>query len=91
MWEVLGDQLLFHSVILVTIGCVMLSLGSGGSIVEFALANNSACYTENRYRDIHARMVVSCGESKSGERGIFNREASQNRHSEMDVRWRIQF
>ena len=33
LWEVLGDQLLFHSVILVTIGCVMLSLGSGGSIV----------------------------------------------------------
>lgn len=44
---------------------------------EFALANNSACYTEKPDMETFMREWISLVESKSGERGIFNREASQ--------------
>jgi len=40
------------------------------------LANNSACYTEKPGMDVFMREWVALYESKSGERGIFNREAA---------------
>ena len=42
-----------------------------------ALANNSACYTEKPEFSQFMREWVALYESKSGERGIFNRVASQ--------------
>ena len=42
-----------------------------------ALANNSACYTEKPGMEVFMREWLALMESKSGERGIFNREASQ--------------
>jgi ribonucleoside-diphosphate reductase alpha chain len=42
-----------------------------------ALANNSACYTEKPDVGLFMREWLSLYESKSGERGIFNREAAQ--------------
>lgn len=42
-----------------------------------ALANNSACYTEKPDVGIFMQEWLSLYESKSGERGIFNREAAQ--------------
>ncbi len=42
-----------------------------------ALANNSACYTEKPDVGIFMKEWLSLYESKSGERGIFNREAAQ--------------
>jgi len=42
-----------------------------------ALANNSVCYTEKPDIGIFMREWVSLYESKSGERGIFNREAAK--------------
>lgn len=42
-----------------------------------ALANNSACYTEKPDVGVFMREWVSLYDSKSGERGIFNREAAQ--------------
>ena len=45
---------------------------------EFALANNSACYSEKPDMETFMREFLSLVESKSGERGIFNRAASQN-------------
>ena len=44
---------------------------------ERALANNSACYTEKPDVGLFMQEWLSLYESKSGERGIFNREASQ--------------
>ncbi|MBT8449204.1 MAG: hypothetical protein KJO69_05915, partial [Gammaproteobacteria bacterium] len=44
---------------------------------EFALANNSACYTEKPDMETFMREWLSLVESKSGERGIFSRDASQ--------------
>jgi len=44
---------------------------------EFALANNSVAYTERPDMESFMREWLSLVESKSGERGIFNREASQ--------------
>lgn len=44
---------------------------------EFALANNSACYTERPDMETFMREWLSLVESKSGERGIFSRDASQ--------------
>ena len=41
-----------------------------------ALANNSACYTEKPDVGIFMQEWLSLYESKSGERGIFNREAA---------------
>lgn len=43
-----------------------------------ALANNSACYTETPDVGNFMQEWVALYESKSGERGIFNREASKN-------------
>lgn len=42
-----------------------------------ALANNSACYTERPGTDVFMREWLALYDSKSGERGIFNREASK--------------
>lgn len=42
-----------------------------------ALANNSACYTERPDVGIFMQEWLALYESKSGERGIFNREAAQ--------------
>jgi ribonucleoside-diphosphate reductase alpha chain len=44
---------------------------------EFALANNSVSYTEKPDGETFMREWLALVESKSGERGIFNREASQ--------------
>ena len=44
---------------------------------EFALANNSAAYTEKPDMETFMREWLSLVESKSGERGLFSREASQ--------------
>jgi ribonucleoside-diphosphate reductase alpha chain len=43
-----------------------------------ALANNSACYTERPDVGVFMQEWLSLYESKSGERGIFNREAATN-------------
>lgn len=43
-----------------------------------ALANNSACYTERPDVGVFMREWVSLYDSKSGERGVFNREAAKN-------------
>jgi ribonucleoside-triphosphate reductase (thioredoxin) len=45
--------------------------------VQRALANNSVCYTESPDVGSFMQEWVSLYESKSGERGIFNRVASQ--------------
>ena len=45
---------------------------------EMALANNSVCYTEKPDIGIFMKEWLSLYESKSGERGIFNREAATN-------------
>ncbi len=42
-----------------------------------ALANNSACYTEKPESDRFLREWMALIDSKSGERGIFNREAAK--------------
>lgn len=42
-----------------------------------ALANNSACYTERPEVGVFMKEWLSLYESKSGERGIFNREAAK--------------
>ena len=42
-----------------------------------ALANNSVCYTERPDIGIFMREWIALYESKSGERGIFNRKAAQ--------------
>jgi ribonucleoside-diphosphate reductase alpha chain len=47
------------------------------SNAQRALANNSACYTEKPDVGIFMKEWLSLYESKSGERGIFNREAAQ--------------
>ena len=43
-----------------------------------ALANNSACYTEKPEFDFFLSEMKALYESKSGERGIFNRQAAQD-------------
>jgi len=43
---------------------------------ELALANNSACYTEKPDIGIFMEEWIALYNSKSGERGIFNREAA---------------
>ena len=43
---------------------------------EMALSNNSVCYTEKPDIGIFMKEWLSLYESKSGERGIFNREAA---------------
>ena len=49
------------------------------SNVQRALANNSACYTEKPDMGIFMEEWKSLYESKSGERGIFNRQAAKDR------------
>jgi len=49
------------------------------SNVQRALANNSACYTEKPDVGIFMEEWKSLYESKSGERGIFNRQAAKER------------
>jgi ribonucleoside-diphosphate reductase alpha chain len=49
-------------------------------------ANNSACYTEKPDFDSFLNEWVNLYESKSGERGIFNRVASQRKAAENDRR-----
>ena len=53
----------------------------GGNWLDFepqrALSNNSVCYTEKPDVGIFMREWLSLYESKSGERGIFNRVAAQ--------------
>ena len=44
---------------------------------EMALSNNSVCYTEKPDIGIFMKEWTSLYESKSGERGIFNREAAR--------------
>ena len=43
---------------------------------EMALSNNSVCYTEKPDMGIFMKEWLSLYESKSGERGIFNRESA---------------
>ena len=43
-----------------------------------ALANNSVCYTERPDMDTFMREWTALVESKSGERGVFNRQAAKN-------------
>ena len=43
-----------------------------------ALANNSVAYTEKPDVDIFMKEMLALYESKSGERGIYNREATNN-------------
>ena len=43
-----------------------------------ALSNNSVCYTERPDMGIFMREWISLYESRSGERGIFNRKAAQD-------------
>ena len=44
---------------------------------ELAMANNSACWTEKPDAEIFMQEWLSLIRSKSGERGIFNRQGSQ--------------
>lgn len=44
---------------------------------EYALANNSACYTEKPDEETFMREWLAMVESKAGERGILNREAAK--------------
>lgn len=44
-----------------------------------ALANNSAVYTERPQAEIFMKEWLALIESKSGERGIYNRQAAQNK------------
>jgi ribonucleoside-triphosphate reductase len=48
---------------------------------ELSLANNSVAYTEKPEFDTFLRELVALNESKSGERGIFNRQASDKQAS----------
>jgi ribonucleoside-triphosphate reductase len=55
-----------------------------------ALANNSVCYTEKPDAGAFLKEWTNLYESKSGERGIFNRVASQNiaaRNGRRDSDW----
>jgi len=55
-----------------------------------ALSNNSTAYTEKPDMESFMREWLSLMESKSGERGIFNREASQNqaaKNGRRDPNW----
>jgi len=51
-----------------------------------ALANNSACYNDKPDMETFIREWLSLIESKSGERGIFNRQASTKQVSKYDMR-----
>ena len=51
-----------------------------------ALANNSVCYTEKPDVETFMREWTALVESKSGERGVFNREASKKQAAKFDRR-----
>lgn len=53
---------------------------------EYALSNNSVAYTEKPDVETFMREWLSLVESKSGERGIFNREASIKQAARNDRR-----
>ena len=58
--------------------------------VQRALSNNSACYTEKPDVGIFMEEWIALYNSKSGERGIFNREASKNvcvKYGRRDPEW----
>ena len=58
--------------------CVTLSQDSGGrQQLGRALANNSVSYTEKPDMETFMREWQALVESKSGERGVFNRQASK--------------
>lgn len=50
---------------------------------ERALANNSICYTEKPSSEVFLEEWLSLMKSKSGERGIFNRQAAQKQAGKM--------
>jgi len=55
-----------------------------------ALSNNSVCYTEKPDMETFLREWTALVESKSGERGIFNRQAAQKqaaRNGRRDADW----
>ena len=55
-----------------------------------ALANNSVCYTEKPDVETFMREWTALVESKSGERGVFNREASKKqaaKYNRRDSNW----
>jgi ribonucleoside-diphosphate reductase alpha chain len=54
--------------------------------VQRALANNSAAYTEKPDVEIFLKEWLSLIESKSGERGIVNRQAIQKKIKDLGVR-----
>ncbi len=51
-----------------------------------ALANNSACYTEKPEMDKFMREWLALYSSRSGERGIFNRQAARDQVTRYDRR-----
>ena len=51
-----------------------------------ALANNSVCYTEKPDMETFMREWTSLVESKSGERGVFNRQASKEQAAKNERR-----
>ena len=53
---------------------------------QMALANNSVCYTDKPDGETFLREWLSLVESKSGERGIFNRVAAKVQASKYDRR-----
>ena len=58
--------------------------------VQRALANNSVCYTEKPEMSSFMEEWLSLYQSKSGERGIFNRESAKKhvaRNGRRDVDW----
>lgn len=58
--------------------------------VQRALSNNSACYTERPDVGLFLKEWTSLYESRSGERGIFNRDASQRqaaKNGRRDASW----
>jgi len=56
------------------------------SAAHRALANNSVCYTEKPDMETFMREWLALVESKSGERGVFNREASKKQAAKADRR-----
>lgn len=53
---------------------------------EYALANNSIAYTEKPDLETYMREMTALIESKSGERGIYNKEAAKNQVRSLNMR-----
>jgi ribonucleoside-diphosphate reductase alpha chain len=53
---------------------------------EFARANNSVCYTDKPDEEIYISEFLALIESKSGERGIFNRRAVKRSVEALNLR-----